>query len=149
MFQQQLMKKVCTLLLILGSFVECKKQNSHTIVALELKHNQGGTYVEWDFTEGSFMQQGGKLTINAECSTGEVFKLMLENISDTGHVNNLSLQQIYFSIEGEFNPTQIKNGNTQINNFSSRQINGNFKAGLANDLAKKEIEGKFTMHMSE
>ena len=141
------MKRILIGLLIFSVFMGCKKETTTTLVALELRHNQSAAIIEWDNTLGSYTQQGGKLLINAECVNGEIFKLILDNISDTGRIDNLNLQQIYFAVDGEFNPTHLQTGKMQIDKFNSSQINGNFEATFADGLVDKKIEGKFVMHL--
>ena len=143
------MKRIVIYLLIFLIYLGCKKETTITVVALELKHNQSAAIIEWDNTNGSYTPQGGKLLINAECVNGEIFKLILDNISDTGRIDNLNLQQIYFAIDGEFHPTHLQNGTMQIDKFNSSYINGNFQTTLADGLVRKKIEGSFVMHLGK
>ena len=143
------MKRIVIFAVILFGYLGCTKESATTVVALELRHNQSSANIEWDNILGSYTQQGGKLLINAECATGEIFKLILDNISDTGRIDNLNIQQIYFAVDGEFTPTLIQSGNLQIDKFNSSTINGNFKATLTDDLVEKLIEGKFVMHLGK
>ena len=143
------MKLMVIISLILCGFLGCSKDSVTTMVALELRHNQSLTNVEWDNTSGSYVEQGGRLMIHAECSNGEIFKLVLENISDTGRIDKLKIQQIYFAVDGEFTPSLVQNAILHIDKFNSSNINGNFKATLTDDLVEKKIEGKFVMHLGK
>ena len=143
------MKRILIGLLIFLGYLGCKKETTTTVVALELRHNQSAAIIEWDNTMGSYTQQGGKLLINAECVNGEIFKLILHNISDTGRIDNLNIQQIYFAVDGEFSPTHLQSGSMQIDQFNSNHINGNFQATLVDGMVDKKIEGKFVMHLGK
>ena len=143
------MKRISILLFIFSVYLGCTKETPTTVVALELRCNQSATFIEWDNTLGNYTQQGGKLMINAECVKGEIFKLILDNISDTGRIDNLNLQQIYFAVDGEFHPTHLQNGTMQIDKFNSSYINGNFQTTLADGLVQKKIEGRFVMHLGK
>jgi hypothetical protein len=141
------MKKMGIFLLILCSYLGCTKESTTTVVALELKQNHIATLIEWNNTSGSYIPLGGKLIINGECVTGEIFKLALENVTDTGIIDNLNIQQIYFAMDGEFNPSHLQKGKLQIDKFTNSHIQGNFNATLSDALAEMKIEGKFVMHL--
>jgi hypothetical protein len=121
----------------------CSKEKFSPIVSLELSYEPNKENIEWDHITGQYYLQDGRLTIEGESFSGEIFRLNLHNVFDTGMLNNLTLQQVFFHDGSGFIPEALSNNHIKIQKLEPGIVEGSLEAIFTRQAFHQKIKGRF------
>ena len=137
--------KRCCLMFLLVAFAACSKDGlPKTYVFLEINKLATGDNVLFENTTAIWDSAGGHAELNASGYNLEHFKLKLYNITRTGVLPSVTLENIYYFEGNEYVPTSIEVATIEITGISSSAITGNFLVTfLSNYDLPYTISGRF------
>ena len=133
------------LLIFLVGFAACSKDGlPKTYVYLQINKLASGDNILIENSSAIWDSAGGYIELNASGYNLEYFKLKLDNITGTGIVPFVTLENIFYFEANDFYPTSLDEVTIEITQVSSVIVSGNFFVSfLTFDRLSNKIAGRF------